>query len=130
MLELRLVLRTRERRLVAQQRPVGRGARMRGPQEGRVEREGAGLLAVVRVVPAAHVPVSGLGRRFSALGGPLEGWQVALKRLGALPRIRRGAQGRGCGREGSGALLLARAAAVSTGLRVPAMLAHSLVVRS
>ena len=66
----------------------------------------------------ALVPVSGLGRRFSALGGPLEGLQVALKRLGALPRIRRGAQGRGRGREGSGALLLPRAAAVSTGLRV------------
>ena len=67
---------------------------------------------------ARPVPVSGLGRRFSALGGPLKGWQVALKRLGALPRIRRGAQGRGCGREGSGALLLPRAAAVSTRLRV------------
>ena len=52
------------------------------------------------------------------MGGPLEGWQVALKRMGALPRIRRGAQGRGCGREGSGALLLPRAAAVSTGLSV------------
>ena len=54
-LELRLVLRARQRRLVAQQRPVGRGARVRGPQQGRVEREGARLLAVVRVVPAAHV---------------------------------------------------------------------------
>ena len=43
---------------------------------------------------------------------------MASKRLGALPRIKRGAQGRGCGREGSGALPLARAAAVSTGLRV------------
>ena len=55
---------------------------------------------------------------------------MASKRLGPLPRIKRRAQGRGCGREGSGALPLARAAAVSTGLRVPAMLAHSLVVRS
>ena len=64
------------------------------------------------------VPVRGLGRRFSALGGPLEGWRVASKRLGPLPRIRRGVQGRGCGREGSGALPLPRAAAVSTGLRV------------
>ena len=43
---------------------------------------------------------------------------MASKRLGALLRIKRGAQGRGCGREGSGALPLARAAAVSTGLRV------------
>ena len=67
-----------------------------------------------------HVPVSGLGRRSAALVGRLEGWRVASKRLGALPRIRRGALGRGCGREGSGALPLARAAAVSTGFRVQA----------
>ena len=60
----------------------------------------------------------------------MEGWRVASKRLGPLPRIKRGALGHGCGREGSVALPLARAAAVSTGLRVPAMLAHSLVVRS
>ena len=33
------------------------------------------------------VPASGLGRRSAALGGPLEGWLVASKRLGALPRI-------------------------------------------
>ena len=64
------------------------------------------------------VPVRGLARRFSALGGPLERWRVASKRLGALPRIRRGAQGRGCGREGSGALPQARAAVISTGLRL------------
>ena len=54
------------------------------------------------------------------MGGPLEGWRVASKRLGALPRIRRGALGRGCGRSGRGALLLARAAAISTGVRVQA----------
>ena len=52
------------------------------------------------------------------MGGPLEGWLVASKRLVALPRIHWGALGRGWGREGSGALRLARAAAVSTGLRV------------
>ena len=51
--------------------------------------------------------------------GPLEGWRVASKRLGALPRIRRGALGHGWGRSGRGALPLPRAAAVSTGLRVP-----------
>ena len=64
------------------------------------------------------VPVSGLGRRSSALGGPLEGWRVASKGLGALPRIRRGALGRGCGRGGRVVLQSPRAAAVSTRLRV------------
>ena len=43
---------------------------------------------------------------------------MASKRLGPLPRIKRGALGRGCGREGSGALPLPRAAVISTGLRV------------
>ena len=47
--------------------------------------------------------------------GPLEGWWVASKRLGALSRIKRGALGRGCGREGSGALPLPTAAVISTG---------------
>ena len=51
------------------------------------------------------------------MGGPLEGWRVASKRLGALPRIKRGALGRGCGREGSGALPLARAAGAAYGER-------------
>ena len=46
---------------------------------------------------------------------------MASKRLGALQRTKRGALRRGCGREGSGALPLPRAAAVSTGLRVLAM---------
>ena len=75
--------------------------------------EAAEALALLAVHDA--VPVCGLGCRSTALGGPLEGWQVALKRLAALPRTRRGAQGRGCGREGSGALPLPRVAAVSTG---------------
>ena len=48
----------------------------------------------------------------------MEGWRVASKGLRALPRIKRGALGHGCGREGSGALLLPREAAVSTGLRL------------
>jgi len=43
---------------------------------------------------------------------------VASKRLGALPRIKRGALGRGCSREGGGTLPLPRAAAISTRLRV------------
>ena len=48
----------------------------------------------------------------------MEGWRMAWKRLAALPRMKWAALGRGCGREGSGALLLARAAAchlISTG---------------
>ena len=50
--------------------------------------------------------------------GPLEGWWVAATRLGPLPRIRRGALGRGCGREGRGALPLPRPAVISTRVRV------------
>ena len=45
----------------------------------------------------------------------MEGWRVASEGLGPLPRIHRGALGRVCGSGGSGALPLARAAAVSTG---------------
>ena len=63
---------------------------------------------------------SGLARRSSALGGPLEGWWVASKGLGPLPRKRGSALAHGCGRSGNGALPLPRAAAVSTRLRVPA----------
>jgi len=65
--------------------------------------------------PDSCLSVSGLARRSSALGGPLEGWRVASKGLGPLPRNKEGDLGRGCGREGSGALPLPRAAAVSTG---------------
>ena len=61
------------------------------------------LLSDARDIVAA-VPVSGLGRRSSALGGPLEGCWVASRGLAALPRTR-------------GALPPPRAAAVSTGLR-------------
>ena len=43
---------------------------------------------------------------------------MASKRLRALSRITRGAMGRGCGREGRGALPLPRAAVISTRLRV------------
>ena len=76
---------------------------------------------VLRAADDAQVPASGLGRRFSALGGPLEGWRVASKGLGPLPRTRGSTLAHGCGREGSGALPLPRAAAVSTGLRVRAV---------
>jgi hypothetical protein len=65
-----------------------------------------------------HVPVSGLGRRSSALRGPLEGCWMALKGLGPLPRTRGSALALCCGREGRGALPLPKAAAVSTRLRV------------
>ena len=68
----------------------------------------------------ADVPVSGLGRKSAALERPLEGRRVASKRLGALSRIKRGALGRSCGREGRGALPLPRAAVISTGSRVHA----------
>ena len=63
--------------------------------------------------------MSGLGRRSAALGGPLEGWQVASKRLGPLPRRRGSALAHGCGRGGREVLPLVRAAVISTGLRVP-----------
>ena len=43
---------------------------------------------------------------------------MASKLLGPLHRMKWAALGRGCGREGSGALPLPRAAAVSAGLRV------------
>ena len=62
---------------------------------------------------------AGRGRGSRLWEGHWRGCLVASKRLGALPRIKRGALGRGCARKGSGALPLPRAAAVSTGLRVP-----------
>ena len=56
---------------------------------------------------------------------------MASKGLAALPRIDRDALGRGCGRKGSGALPLPRAAVISTGLRVlvPLVLNAEQVVR-
>ena len=69
------------------------------------------------VVDWARVPARGLGRGSAALVGPLEGTRVASKGLGPLPRIKRGSLGRGCGREGSRALPLPRAAVISTRLR-------------
>ena len=75
------------------------------------------------------VPVRGLGRRSAALRGPLEGWWVASKRLGPLPRRRRSALAHGCGRGGRVVLPLPRAAAVSTGLRVPLLAGHPVVLQ-
>ena len=63
----------------------------------------------------SSVPVSGLVRRSSAVGRPLEGWRVASKGLGPLPRRRGSALALGCGGGGRVALPLARAAAVWTG---------------
>ena len=60
----------------------------------------------------------GLAGGSSALGGPLEGWRVASKGLGPLPRRRGSALAHGCGRSGIGALPLPRAAVISTRLRV------------
>ena len=65
---------------------------------------------------AGSLPVSGLRRRFAALGGPLDGWQVASKQLGPLLRKRGSALAFGCGRGGRVVLPLARAAAVSNRL--------------
>ena len=48
----------------------------------------------------------------------MEGWRVASKGPGPLPRRRESALAHGGDRGGRGALPLARAAAVSTGLRV------------
>ena len=48
----------------------------------------------------------------------MKGWLMASKRLGPLPRMRWATLGRGCGREGSGALPLPRAAAISSRVRV------------
>ena len=44
---------------------------------------------------------------------------MASKGQGLLPRTRGSTLAHGCGREGSGALPLPRAAVISTGLRVP-----------
>ena len=63
---------------------------------------------------------------------------MASKRLGALTKVRRGVLGRGRGREGCAALPLPRAAVISSGLRVlavvavalPAVLPHRGVLRA
>ena len=75
------------------------------------------------------VPVCGLGRGSSVPGRPLEGWRVASKGLAALPRTRGSALAHGCGRGGRVVLPLARAAAVSTGLRVPLLAGHPVVLQ-
>ena len=48
----------------------------------------------------------------------MEGWRVASKGLGPLPRKRGSTLAQGCDRGGRVALPLTKAAAVSTGLRV------------
>ena len=59
-----------------------------------------------------------MGAQIRSLGTATGGLAGGFEGLGALPSIRRGALGRGCGREGRGALPLPRAAAVSTRVRV------------
>ena len=59
----------------------------------------------------------------------MEGWLVASRRLGPLPRIRWAALGRGCGREGRGALPLPRAAVISTRSSLPCKLSESAHMR-
>ena len=56
--------------------------------------------------------MSGLGRRSSALGRPLEGWRVGSKGLGPLPRRRGSALANSCGIGNCAVLPLASAAAV------------------
>ena len=51
----------------------------------------------------------------------MEGWLVASKGLGPLPRRRGSALADGCGRSGIGALPLPRAAVISTRLRLLAI---------
>ena len=77
-----------------------------------------GRLLFGRLDHGVDVPVSGLGRRSAVSGRPLDGWRVASKGMGPLPRRRGSALAQGCDRGGRVALPLARAAAVSTGLRV------------
>ena len=57
------------------------------------------------------------------------GLAVALKKVGPLPRRRGSAVAHGCGRGGRVVLTLARAAAVSTGLRVPLLAGHPVVLQ-
>ena len=107
-------------------RAVGRveGARVacaRRSKQVAARARGRGLHVGRRPRPHVHarvVPVSGLGRRSSVSGRPLEGWLVASKGLAALSRRRGSALAHGCGRSGRVVLPLARAAAISTGSAV------------
>ena len=85
---------------------------------GRARVEGRGL-RLGQAVHEAAVPESGLGRRSSASGRPLEGWRVASKGLGPLPRRRGSALAHGCDRGGRVVLPLPRAPVISTRSRVP-----------
>ena len=71
-----------------------------------------------QAITDVRVPASRLGRRSSVSWRPLGGWQVASKGLGPLPRRRGSALAHGCAGGGRVVLPLARAAAVSTGVRV------------
>ena len=70
------------------------------------------------------VPVSGLGRRSSVSGRPLEGWRVASKGLGPLPRRRGRDLAPGCGKAGRVVLPLGEAVAGRGGRRVNRPGAH------
>ena len=72
---------------------------------------------------------AGWGEGPQSRGGLLEGWRVASKGLGPRPRRRASALAHGCGRGGRVVLPLARAAAVSTGLRVPLLAGHPVVLQ-
>ena len=59
-----------------------------------------------------------VGAQILSLGRAIGGLAGGFEAAGAAAQDEGGALARGCGREGSGALPLPRAAAVSTGLRV------------
>ena len=95
-------------------RPATSGADATG---GKARASQVAELSVRRL--SASCTCEPVGARIRSLGRAVRpvGWR--LRNGWGRFRIKRGALGRGCGREGSGALPLPRAAVISTRLRVP-----------